>query len=298
MRAVGVEFRSDDEVVVEGRNGSGETRSWTARFLVDASGRDGFLANKFDWRVKDPHHRSAAVFAHYDNVVRREGEEEGNISVYWFEHGWFWLIPLRDGRMSVGAVCRPDYLKSRKGTVDVLLADAIALCPPLVARMRDATIASEVIATGNFSYESKRMFARNYVLIGDAYAFIDPVFSTGVFLAMASARSAADVIDKSLDNPGVRERLLARHQREVRRWLKAYSWFIYRFTSPAMKQLVMTRNNPWGLKSAVISLLTGDTKREPRRVIRLGMFKGFYYLFSAMAWRQSRQWHREVRRSA
>jgi len=293
-KATAIRFDGEDKAIVESQNENGETKTWQARFLVDASGRDTFLGNRLDLKVKNPDHESAAIFAHLDDVTRRDGEEAGNISMYFFEHGWYWFIPLRDGRMSVGAVCRPAYLKSRTVPIKQFFLDTLALCPELADRMRHASLATDVMTAGNFSYVSKRMFDRNYILIGDAYAFIDPVFSTGVFLAMSGARSGAKTITACLREPASRRRRLADHQRRVRRWLRVYSWFIYRFTSPAMKRLITTRGNPLRLKSAAISILSGDTTPSLSRSIRIMGFKAVYYLFCLQSWEQSRQWRRHV----
>jgi flavin-dependent dehydrogenase len=293
-KATSVQFDGDNVATVESRNDKGETKTWQARFLVDASGRDTFLGNRLSLKVKNPDHESAAIFAHFDSVSRREGEEAGNISMYFFDYGWYWFSPLRDGRMSIGAVCRPTYLKSRKVPIKQFLLDTLALCPELAHRVRDAVIASEVWTAGNFSYASKRMFDRNYLLIGDAYAFIDPVFSTGVFLAMSGARSGAKTITACLKEPSRRARLMAEHERRVRRWLRVYSWFIYRFTSPGMKRLITSEGNTFQLKSAAISILSGDTTPSFSRAIRIMAFKAIYYIFSVQSWEQSRQWRRHV----
>ncbi|HVR67339.1 MAG TPA: NAD(P)/FAD-dependent oxidoreductase [Verrucomicrobiae bacterium] len=293
-KATAIRFEGEEKAIVESRNDAGETKAWEARFLVDASGRDTFLGNRFDLKVKNPNHESAAIFAHFENVKFRPGDEAGNISMYFFKYGWYWFIPLRGSIMSIGAVCRPAYLKSRKVEIKQFLMDTLALCPELTDRIRGATLASDVMTAGNFSYDSKRMYDKNYLLVGDAYAFIDPVFSTGVFLAMSSARSGAATITACLRNPASRRRRLADHQRRVRRWLRTYSWFIYRFTSPAMKRLITTQRNPLGLKSAAISILSGDTTMTPSRMFRITAFKTIYYLFTLQAWQQSRDWRRHV----
>ena len=295
VRATAVEFLSDDQIEVTAKDDAGAVKQWTARFLVDASGRDTFLANRFGIKVRNRNHESAALFAHFDNVVRREGEEAGNISMYWFQYGWFWVIPLREGQVSVGAVCRPEYLKSRNGSSEDFFAETIRQCPGLVERMKDAAMVTDTMAAGNFSYYSKRMFDNNYLLIGDAFAFIDPVFSTGVFLAMSGARSGAEVIDVRLRNPALGRRLLATHERRVAGWISAYSWFIYRFTSPAMKRLFMTRGNPLRIKSALLSLMSGDTRPSMARSVRIAIFKALYYLVTVLDWRSARQWRRDTR---
>jgi flavin-dependent dehydrogenase len=293
-KATAVRFEGDERAIVESRNDKGETKTWGARFLVDASGRDTFLGNRFNLKVKNPKHESAAIFAHFENVPFRPGDEAGNISMYFFKHGWYWFIPLRGNIMSIGAVCRPAYLKSRKVPIKQFLMETLALCPELSDRMRAATLASDVMTAGNFSYDSKQMYDRNYLLIGDAYAFIDPVFSTGVFLAMSGARSGAETITACLRDPASRKNRLAQHQRRVRRWLRVYSWFIYRFTSPAMNRIITTPGNPHRLKSAAISVLSGDTTMSLSRILRITAFKAVYYLFTLRAWQQSRDWRRHV----
>jgi flavin-dependent dehydrogenase len=102
-----------DGAVVQAEMDDGARRSWRARFVVDATGRDTLLANKFRCKQKNPDHNSTALFGHFTNAERLEGKKEGNISICWFPHGWFWFIPLADGTTSIGAVCWPYYLKTR-----------------------------------------------------------------------------------------------------------------------------------------------------------------------------------------
>ena len=102
---------------------------WRARFVVDASGRDTLLANKFKCKQKNPDHNSTALFGHFRNARRLEGKREGNISICWFEHGWFWFIPLADGTTSVGAVCWAYYLKARDKPLKEYFFDTIAHVP-------------------------------------------------------------------------------------------------------------------------------------------------------------------------
>ena len=113
-RVTAVEFPPDGIAAATADDG-GATRRIRARFLVDASGRDTFLAGKLGMKRRNPRHASAALFGHFTGAERLPGREEGNISIFWFPHGWFWFIPLKDGTTSVGAVCWPYYLKTRKG---------------------------------------------------------------------------------------------------------------------------------------------------------------------------------------
>src|ERR1700693_3937695 len=110
-------------VRIQVQHENGTCRSWQAHFLIDASGRDTFLANRLLSKRRNRQHNSAAIFGHFSGAQRNEGDREGHISIYWFDHGWFWFIPLSDGATSVGAVVWPYYLKSRTRPVNDFLLD-------------------------------------------------------------------------------------------------------------------------------------------------------------------------------
>jgi flavin-dependent dehydrogenase len=271
----------------------GAARDWAARFVIDASGRGTFLSRKFNLKQKNPRHQSAAIFGHFDNVERRPGRDGGNISIYWFEHGWFWMIPLRDGVMSVGAVCWPEYLKTRSCSPEEFLWRTIRLCPQVSARMRNAALVDKARATGNYSYTSKRMYGDGYILVGDAFAFIDPVFSTGVLLAMSGAALGADAVDAYLREPASAPPLFRRFERTMRQGIMTVSWFIYRFTSPPMQELFMAPRNVLRMQEAVTSVLAGDVFGSTPLRVPLTAFKAIYYftfmLRLAHAWRAQRR---------
>ena len=154
FKATHLDLDHSDKVVVTAIDNDKKEYQYEAKFLIDASGRDTYLASKLSLKSKNPYHNSAAVFGHFSDVVRRDNGEQGNISIYWFEHGWFWLIPLRDGITSVGAVCWPEYLKTREGALESFLMNTIKSCKPLAQRMENAKLETTVTATGNFSYHS------------------------------------------------------------------------------------------------------------------------------------------------
>src|SRR3569623_772468 len=152
-RVTGIDFLSADEgAVLHAQYDDGNTQSWRARFVLDASGRDTFLGNHFKAKTRNEKHNSTALYAHFSGVRRNEGKAEGNITIFWFEHGWFWFIPLSNGKTSIGAVTWPYYLKTRKKPLGDFLMDTIALCPALTQRLEGAEMASKVEATGNYSY--------------------------------------------------------------------------------------------------------------------------------------------------
>lgn len=237
---------------------NGTCRSWQARFLIDASGRDTFLANRLQSKRRNRQHNSAAIFGHFSGAQRNEGDREGHISIYWFDHGWFWFIPLSDGATSVGAVVWPYYLKSRTRPVNDFLLDTIALCPPLAARLTHAHLINDAEATGNYSYSSARSHGRNFILLGDAYAFIDPVFSSGVMLAMQSAFDGVEAVEACLRRPERAGAALRQFDRAIRHGPREFSWFIYRVTSPTMREMFLGPRNILRMKEALLSLLAGD----------------------------------------
>lgn len=291
-----IKFQPGAEALVNTLNRDGQTQRIRARFVVDASGRDTFLANHFGMKHRNKKHNSAAIFGHFTGAKRLEGDVEGNISLFWFDHGWFWFIPLADGNTSVGATCWPYYMKTRKTDTSQFLLDTIALCPALAERLKDARLVSPVTATGNFSYLSERSSGENYILLGDAFAFIDPVFSSGVFLAMNSSFVGADTVETCLDKPQEAAQALKRFDKAMMRGPKLFSWFIYRITTPAMRDLLMYQGAESRIRKALISVLIGDVYRTKRYGFWLFMFKVMYYGLtlsnlkaSVAAWRKRKR---------
>lgn len=298
VRATHVEFPTGGDPVVHAEDAAGTKKTWRCRFLIDASGRDTLLSKHFGLKQKNTHHASAAIFGHFENVDRREGEYEGNISVYWFEHGWFWMIPLKDGSMSVGAVCRPSYLKTRKNSPQEFLLQTIALGhPEMRHRMRNAKLMDNMArATGNYSYQSTRMRGERWISVGDAFAFVDPIFSSGVLLGMNSGLFGADAVDAWLRKDRSAESKFRHFERMVGRGVKTFSWFIWRFNSPGMRKLMLHPGNPMRVQEGVTSLLAGDVYTNIGARSRFWVFKFFYYMFSLGHARESlRLWWLRVR---
>jgi flavin-dependent dehydrogenase len=270
-----------DGATVEVELDDGAQVAWRARFVVDASGRDTLLANQLRCKEKNKRHNSSALYGHFTGAERLAGKLEGNITIFWFEHGWFWFIPLADGTTSVGAVCWPHYLKSRKKPLPEFFADTIALCPALAARLAGAALVDDrVYATGNYSYASAKSSGDRFLMIGDAYAFVDPVFSSGVYLAMQSAFDGADVVEAVLDGRRDAAALRRKFDRSVRHGPREFSWFIFRVTNPTMREFFMSPQNPFRVKEALISLLAGDIYGKTPIWRSIRTLKTLYYLVS------------------
>jgi flavin-dependent dehydrogenase len=297
-RASGVDAREGHEVLkaeqkgpretlLEVRTDEGCSYAIQARYLIDASGRDAFLSARKKLRRKNNRHQSAAIFAHFRGAELRPGEDAGNISIYRFDHGWMWMIPLPGGVMSVGAVCWPEYLKQRKGRTAEFLIDTLKQSPGMWQRMERAELISEVAVTGNYSYDSTQMGGPGWVLVGDAFAFLDPVFSSGVYLAMSGAEQAASVVDTALREPKREKALVRKLEKRQRAGMRRFSFFIYRFNGPVMRQMFRTPRNIWQLEQGVISMLAGDLFDTPKVLWRLQLFK-LVYFFAGL--RDLRHW--------
>jgi flavin-dependent dehydrogenase len=274
-----VEFDAEG-AQVHAEYGDGRCGTFRAATVVDASGRDTLLGNRLGGKRRSKKHNSAAMYAHFSGALRDTGKREGNITIYWFDHGWFWFIPLPDGATSVGAVVWPHYMKTRAVPVKDFFLATIALCPPLAGRLSAATLTSDVEATGNYSYECARSYGSNYLLIGDAFSFIDPVFSSGVMLAMNGAKAAAEAIHVGRTEPKRAAAALRQFDRIVRHGPKQFSWFIYRVTNPAMRELFLGPRNVLRMEEALLSLLAGDIFGRTPIWNSLRLFKGVYFLAS------------------
>ena len=272
---LGIKRQPDGSMQLRLRDEAGE-RVVHCRYVVDASGRDTLLGRQFGLKRANPRHRSAAVFAHYRGVARRPGEDAGNITIYRLAQGWMWMIPLPDDLMSVGAVCTPEFLKTRRGPLDTFLHDTVCANPEARTRMVGAERVSEPEATGNYSYACGRIAGPGWVMAGDAYAFVDPIFSSGVFLAMHGAERAADLVDGVLREPAREAALQAAYRKRIDGGIGVFSWFIERFTTPVMRELFQNPRNVWQIEQAVISMLAGNVFDHPGVLRRLKAFRLIY----------------------
>ncbi len=269
---------------------NGVSEVCSARFAIDASGRDCFLSRRVGTRIRDRNHNSAAIFAHFEGVSADAWATQGNIAIYFFDHGWIWMIPLPGGLTSIGAVCMPDYLKTRSGSLDDFFLETLRLAPKVWEVLSDARATTPVRGAGNYSYKADRAYGDRFLLLGDAYAFIDPVFSSGVYLAMSGAEVAATAVHRSLDEPGRANTLFEAYQRHVDRRLDRLSWIIHRFNMPAMRNLFMLPRDILGIRSAVISLLAGNISSGYSVTWRLALFKALYLVRRIIEFRRNRLW--------
>jgi len=227
-----------------------------ARFVVDASGHGAFLGNRLGDKEDVEELKKVAVFAHYKNVPRPEGRDAGNTIIVVLRDAWFWLIPVSADTMSVGLVVGQDHLRSCGLSPEELLARTIDAAPYLAERMKDAERVSPVYVRRDFSFMVKRRTGKNFALIGDAAGFLDPIFSTGVFMAMKSADIAADAIEQRLRRGSMR--LLRRYDRSFQSAMNKYFRFIVNFYRREFLEVFLQPKTDYGLIPVITGILAGN----------------------------------------
>ncbi|HEV7265602.1 MAG TPA: NAD(P)/FAD-dependent oxidoreductase [Falsiroseomonas sp.] len=282
-RVTDLDFGPDGErAVATAKTAEGEVLTFRPRYVLDASGRDTFLASRTTEKTINKYNNTAAVYAHFEGVERRKGEAEGYISIHLAEDGWFWLIPLSGGIMSVGFVGNQNVWKERRRSVAEVLAERIAASPTVSARMGAARRVSEIHTAGNYSYRAHQGHGAKHLLIGDAYGFVDPMFSTGVLMAMTSGELGAEAAHAWLDDPVRGQRLAERTNRELGRAMDRIGWLIYRINDPVMRSLFMAPRNTLWMRDGIINMLAGNLRGDPRAVLPILSFKAVFHLLSAL----------------
>jgi flavin-dependent dehydrogenase len=266
-------------VTAETRDGP---RVLMPRFVLDASGRDTFMAGRLGLKRSDKQNNTAAVFAHFRNVEPRRGDLRGYISIHLARDGWFWMIPLRDGVTSVGFVGTMAAFRERDGSMETFFAQRLQQSRTVRVRMRGAERVGEVIGTGNYSYRADRASGHGWMMIGDAFAFIDPVFSSGVLMAMSAGELGADVAAAWLADPSRGAALAKRSERELRAAMNRISWLIHRINTPVLREMLMAPRNTLFMRDGMVSLLAGHLGTGARARLPVLAFKATYHALSAI----------------
>ena len=237
---------------------NGSANSIQARYLVDASGRTSVLGRQFKIKKTYDHLQKLSIFAHYDGVWRPEGIDGTLTVLIRAVDRWFWLIPLTDERTSVGVVLDSDTFRKSKLSADDFLEQALAEQPTIAKRMTKARRVSKVYVEADFSYRSARLYGDRWLLTGDAAGFIDPIFSSGVFLAVFSGEKCADALNEVLDHPRKAKRLFARYERSVNRAMDVYLRFVNAWYTKEFIEVFLAPRNVLGLAPAVNAVLGGN----------------------------------------
>ena len=230
-----------------------------AGMLVDASGRDGFLAARLGQRQRIPNLGKVALFAHFRGADRLPGKGEGNIRIYVFPEGWFWWIPLANDLTSVGVVMHARTVRGWAGTPDDLYDKMIGRCKGVAAGLTSAERVTDVHRLANFSYVNSPVVGDRFLAVGDAVMFVDPIFSGGVYIAMRSGQLAAEAILAAFRDGRFEARRFAAYERRIRRGVAPLLRFIHKYYEPAFVYLLMRPHNYFGVYTAVLNVLSGGS---------------------------------------
>ncbi|MCA8914011.1 MAG: tryptophan 7-halogenase [Planctomycetes bacterium] len=240
-----------------------------AQVVADASGRWTFMSGRQKQRKIHPSHRKVTVFGHFRNVVRCE-QDPGNIIIARFgdaKMGWFWLIPFADGNTSVGVVADSEYFRQSGATPDEFFRTSVLASRSIGPRMKDAELLRELHTEADFSYTSDRYVGERLIKVGDAGAFIDPVFSSGVFLSVKAAELAADAIASAFESSDFSEKPFLAYEEKIRQGTKVFWAFIDAFyNKDFLKQMVTSRRRQL-LQKSITSLLAGDIYNDRNMLI-------------------------------
>ncbi len=199
-RVLEVMFEDDRAVGVRVQEEGGQEREVRAGVVVDASGQSTMLQNRFKLRQWDPVLNKGAIWTYWEGAYRDTGKDEGATVVIQTtnKQGWWWYIPQHDNTISIGVVAPFDYLFKGRGSHDQVYEEEVEACPALKKRLSAARRATGYFATKDYSYRSKEVAGNGWVLVGDAFGFLDPLYSSGVLLALKSGEMAADAITEGL----------------------------------------------------------------------------------------------------
>lgn len=245
-------------IVLQATRPDGTIDECRGAFLIDASGRANVTGNREGLRDVHPRLRKLSIFGHFQGVRLDAGPAGGDTVIVRLEDKWFWIIPLAADKVSVGVVLDRDEFAADPGPAEVVFERLWQSSPVLRERMAGAKRLGDLHVTSDFSYHNRRLVGSRLLRVGDAAGFIDPIFSSGVFLAMHSGRLAAKAVDGALAEGSDGSRLLRRYERSVRRAMRVYWRMVEGFYTRPFLEIFFEPRDRHGIASAVTSILAGE----------------------------------------
>lgn len=258
-------FDGDRAVGVRARLPSGDEPDLACRVVVDATGQSALVSRRLGIQRNEPELKKASIFTHYRGGVRDEGRDEGATLILHTrdKQSWFWSIPLPDDVVSIGVVGGLEYLlQERKGqTAQEIFEAELAQCPVLEKRLEGAEQIYPVRTTKDFSYRADQVAGDGWVLVGDAFGFLDPMYSSGVFLALKSGELAADAIDAALQADDVSGQKLGVFGPELLYGMEAIRKLVYAFYDDEFSFGRFLKAHP-ECRQGVVDILSGSVFKE------------------------------------
>jgi flavin-dependent dehydrogenase len=233
-----------------------------AKYVIDCSGRNCFIGNRYQLRQPYPNLHKFSVFAYYDDVMRNDGPDGTLTRMVRAKDCWFWMIPLQGRTSSIGVVMDTEKFRKLNKTPEEALANCIAEQPMVNEWMGAAKRVTPVYATGDFSYRNSKLTGDRWLLAGDAAGFVDPVFSSGVYLALLSGEQAADALNLALDRPQSRPKAFRYYERRIGRVLDIYLRWASAWYTQEFMEVFLFPKEIFGLVPTVSAVLSGNEVRD------------------------------------
>jgi flavin-dependent dehydrogenase len=247
-----------EQVLIEAKDRSGERLQFRGGFLIDASGRGNFTGNQEGLREIHPRLKKLALFGHFTGVKLDPGEKGGDTVIVRLANKWFWIIPISAEKTSVGCVMDQEEFARSKSAPDELFRRIWQSSPPLCERMACARLVSPIQTTSDFSYHNRKLCGPRLLRVGDAAGFLDPIFSSGVFLAMYSGRLAAKSVLEALVQGNDGDGIFQRYEKRVFRGLHFYWEMVENFYTTPFMEVFLSPREKYQLASAVNAALAGE----------------------------------------
>jgi flavin-dependent dehydrogenase len=258
-------FEGDRVHGVEARLPDGSRQQFQAPVVVDATGQTAMLSNKLGWRVRDPKLRKAVLYSYFKGAHREPDLNGGATLVLRTplgSNGWFWYIPLENDITSVGVVADPEYLVQGRGQdLAKIFYEEIDKVESCRRRVAGAVRTDKIYSILDYSYRSKNCAGNGFILIGDAYGFLDPIYSSGVLLALKMAELAADSIHDAFKNNDFSGARLGQFQAKLDKGIESMRKLVYAFYNEGFSFAQFLQQNPEQRRN-IITLLMGDVFKE------------------------------------
>ena len=262
-------FEGDTATGVVTQDIDGTRETLNATVIADSTGQRSLIGRQLNLNTIEPNLKMASLFTHYEGGHRDEGIDEGATLILHTEEkdSWFWSIPLPYNRTSIGVVGELDYLLQNRRDINgklnaqKIFAEELAKCAPLQQRLKSAKQLLPIQTTKDFSYRASRIAGNNWVLVGDAFGFLDPVYSTGLFLALKSGEMAADVIIEAFDKNDFSETQLGSFGPEFVKGMEAFRKLVYAFYTKEFSFARFLSEYPEH-QGGIVDILSGDVFRK------------------------------------